>query len=483
MRSNHFRWCLIVTVIVASALAWRTARALDGTKPDVKPALAGVWQGIIKVQSIELRVVLHITANGDGFKATLDSPDQGAKGIPVDCVTLEGESVKLELKGIKASFEGKFANDGQTIQGKWTQAGTLPLEFKRLEKEPDYSRPQEPKKPYPYVEEEVTYKNDEAGITLAGTLTYLASDKPAPAVLLISGSGPQDRNETVMGHKPFLVLADYLTRRGMAVLRVDDRGVGGSTGDTMTSTTSDMAADALAGIAYLKSRKEINGREIGLLGHSEGGLVAPLASSMSDDVAFIVMLAGTGVTGEEILYRQAELIAKAQGADDAARAAAHSTQERMIEAIKESADSAEAEKRMREIADEELAKSAAGRKQNQAAKVAMESQLKLALSPWFRYFLTYDPQPALRKVKCPTLAINGEKDLQVDPKQNLPPIEAALKDSGNADFEVRELGGLNHLFQHCQTGSPSEYSKIDETFAPEALQLIGDWILSKAANR
>jgi uncharacterized protein len=474
---------IVLITIVISALTWHIAGNAAETKPDAKPSLAGVWQGIIKVQSIELRVVLHITAEGDGYKATLDSPDQGAKGIPVDRVALEGENVKLELKGIKASFEGKFADDGQTIQGKWTQAGTLPLEFKRLEKEPDFSRPQEPKKPYPYVEEEVTYKNEAANITLAGTLTYLVSEKPALAVLLISGSGPQDRNETVMGHKPFLVLADYLTRHGIVVLRVDDRGVGGSTGNTMTSTTADMAADALAGVAYLKSRKEVNGREIGLLGHSEGGLVAPLAASISDDVAFIVMLAGTGVTGEEILYRQAELIAKAQGAAAAALAASRRTQEHIIQAVKESADAADAEKRVHEIADEELGKSAAGEAIDSAAKAAMESQLKLALSPWFRYFLTYDPQPALRKVKCPTLVLNGEKDLQVDPKQNLPPIEAALKDGGTSEFEVRELAGLNHLFQHCQTGSPTEYSKIDETFAPEALELIGDWILRKTTNR
>ncbi|HVA48490.1 MAG TPA: alpha/beta hydrolase [Pirellulales bacterium] len=482
MRRSLIRWCILLTVMVASALPWHTAGTAAETKPDAKPSLAGVWQGIIKVQSIELRVVLRIVAEGDRYKATLDSPDQGAKGIPFDRITLEGDNVKLELKAIKASFDGKLTKDGQTIQGKWTQAGTLPLDFKRLEKEPDYSRPQEPKKPYPYVEEEVTYKNDAAGITLAGTLTYLASDKPAPAALLISGSGPQDRNETVMGHKPFWILADYLTRRGIVVLRVDDRGVGGSTGNTMTSTTADMAADALAGVAYLKSRKEVDSREIGLLGHSEGGLVAPLAASLSDDVAFIVMLAGTGVAGEQILYRQAELIAKAQGADDAARAASRSTQERMIKAIKESADSAEAEKRVRDIAAEELAKSATGEEQGPAAKAAMEAQLKLGLSPWFRYFLTYDPQPALRKVKCPTLVLNGEKDLQVDPKQNLPPIAAALKDGGNPDFEVRELAGLNHLLQHCQTGSPSEYSKIDETLAPEALEIIGDWIASKTAR-
>lgn len=450
-------------------------------KPDNKPSLVGVWQGTLKVQAIELRVVLRIAAEGDGYKATLDSPDQGAKGIPVSRVLLEGDIVKLDMKTIKASFEGTLADDRQSIAGKWSQAGTLPLEFKRLDKEPDSDRPQEPKKPYPYVAEEVSYKNAAANITLAGTLTYLATDTPAPAVLLISGSGPQDRDESIMGHKPFLVLADYLTRRGIVVLRVDDRGVGGSTGDTMASTTQDMASDALAGVAFLKSRGQVNARRIGLLGHSEGGLVAPLAAGSRDDVAFVVMLAGTGVTGEEILFRQGELIAKAQGADEAALAGNRRLQQRIVHVIKTTDDPAAAEKQIRKIADEELHEIADADKKEAAAK-ALDAQMKLILSPWFRYFLTYDPRRALAKVKCPVLAINGERDLQVDPRQNLPAIEAALKSGGNPDFQVRELKGLNHLFQHCQTGSPAEYGKISETFAPEALEVIADWILSKSGR-
>jgi pimeloyl-ACP methyl ester carboxylesterase len=451
-------------------------------KPDGKPSLVGVWQATLKIQTIELRVVLHVTADGDRYQATVDSPDQGAKGIPVDRIVLEGDTVKLELKSIKASFEGKLADDAQSIEGKWTQAGSLPLAFKRLDKEPDFSRPQEPKKPYPYAAEDVTYKNDAGDVTLAGTLTCLASDTPAPAVLLISGSGPQDRDESIMGHKPFLILADYLTRRGVVVLRVDDRGVGGSTGNTMASTTADMASDALAGVVFLKSRNEVDANRIGLLGHSEGGLVAPLVASSCGDVAFIVMLAGTGVTGEEIIYRQGELIAEAQGADEAALATNRRLQQRMVQAIKASSDPAEAEKRVREIAAEEV-ESVADADKKETLKKSLDAQLKLGLSPWFRYFLTYDPQPALRKVKCPVLALNGARDLQVDPKQNLPVIATALKMGGNRDVAVVELAGLNHLFQHCQTGSPAEYGKIDETIAPEALQIIGDWILSKAGRR
>lgn len=480
MRTRLVVPCLILAMVGQIVLALPGTGTSAEPETDTKPALAGIWQATLKVQGIELRVVLHISPDGNAYKATLDSPDQGAKGIPVDRVALEAHTVKVEIKSIKASFEGTLSDDKQTIDGSWTQAGTLPLTFKRLDKEPEYSRPQEPKKPYPYVEEAVTYKNGD--ITLAGTLTYLASEIPAPAVLLISGSGPQDRNESVMGHKPFLVLADYLTRRGIVVLRVDDRGVGGSSGNTMSSTTADMADDALAGVAFLKSRKQVNSRQIGLTGHSEGGLVAPLAASMSDDVAFIVMLAGTGVTGEEIIYLQAELIAKAQGADNEALAASRRAQEQMVKAIKGSSNAAEVEKLVREIADEQLPKSAK-EEDSATTKAALESQLKLALSPWFRYFLTYDPRPALRKVKCPTLALNGEKDLQVDPKQNLPAIEAALKEGGNSDFELRELAGLNHLFQHCQTGSPTEYSKIDETFSPEALEIIGDWILAKTGRQ
>jgi hypothetical protein len=276
------------------------------------------------------------------------------------------------------------------------------------------------------------------------------------------------------------VLADYLTRRGIAVLRVDDRGVGGSTGNVMQATTHDFAADALAGMAYLRSRKEVDPRKIGLLGHSEGGLVAPLAAAQSPEVAFIVLLAGTGVPGEEILYRQGELIARAAGAGDELIAQGRKVQERLFAVLKQQLDDRQTEARLREIMAEEAARNPANATlAKEALQQQIDAQVAAILSPWFRAFLRYDPRPVLEKVRCPVLALNGEKDLQVDPRQNLPEIEKALARGGNRDFTVRELAGLNHLFQSCQTGAVAEYGKIDETFSPRALALIGDWIIAR----
>src|SRR5262249_4567618 len=331
--------------------------------------------------------------------------------------------------------------------------------------------------------EEVAYENSAAKIKLAGTLTLPRTDGPVPAVLLITGSGAQDRDESLLGHKPFLVLADYLTRRGIAVLRVDDRGVGGSTGKVSESTTDDFTGDVLAGVAFLKGHREIDKGRIGLCGHSEGALVAPLAASRSDDVAFIVMLAGTGVPGEEVIFRQQELIARAQGVDGLALAAARGSQEQIFKIMREQPDLAQAEEQIRKVVAEQIAAAAAAAPDSKDALEAQaNAQVKALFTPWYRFFLTYDPRPALRKVRCPVLALIGEKDLQVDPRQNLEPIEMALKEGGNRDYTAKELQGLNHLFQHCQTGSPAEYGKIDETFSPEALKLVGDWIVERTSK-
>ena len=328
------------------------------------------------------------------------------------------------------------------------------------------SRPQDPKAPFPYRQEEVTYPSKEPGIKLAGTLTFPASGGPFPAALLITGSGAQNRNEEIMGHKPFLVLADSLTRRGIAVLRVDDRGVGGSSAGPPTATSLSFAQDVLAGESYLKSRPEINPNRIGLIGHSEGGIIAPMVAAQSPDVAFIVLMAGTGVKGEEVLTEQGKLVMRANGASEELIQENSKVQKMLFDVIKSTSDSEAAEKQTRES----LATV------NPIIRDAALAQLKMALSPWMRYFVTYDPQPALEKVKCPVLAINGEKDLQVPPGQNLPAIEKALRAGGNKDFKTIELPGLNHLFQTCKTGSIAEYSQIDETISPVALDLISSWI-------
>ncbi|MDZ7364061.1 MAG: alpha/beta fold hydrolase [candidate division KSB1 bacterium] len=453
--------------------------------------LEGIWQGVLKVQSLELRIVFNISKTPEGkFTATLDSPDQGATGIPVSAVTFENGNVKIEVKSIFGVFDGKLESDQTTITGEWKQgAAALPLVLKRTDKAPELPRrPQEPQKPYPYHEEEVVYDNRQAGIKLVGTLTLPQSGEPFPAVILITGSGPQNRDEALLGHRPFLILADALTRRGVAVLRFDDRGVGKSTGEFAKATSADFATDVIAGIEYLKTRREINPKQIGLIGHSEGGLIAPMVAAQTSDVAFIVMMAGPGITGAEILDLQGALIAKANGASEAVIAKNRDLQKKMFAVVKAEKDDAVAEKKLRPIWTEAL--QALTDEEKKALDFSganpdslFQIQIKQLLSPWFRHFLFYDPQPTLKKVKCPVLAINGEKDLQVPPKENLSAIEKALKAGGNKNFTVTELPGLNHLFQTATTGSPAEYAKIEETISPAALQMMGDWILAQVKSK
>jgi len=449
-------------------------------------SIEGIWQGKLKVPGTELRVVFKISKNPDGtLTATLDSLDQGVSGIPVEEVIFEDNTLRLEVKSAGAVFEGKVSDDFLVIEGEWKQSGgTFPLTVKRVDKAVEILRPQVPKKPYPYIEEEVAYENKEAGITLAGTLTLPPGKGPSPAVLLISGSGPQDRNETIYNHHPFLVLADYLTRQGIAVLRVDDRGVGESTGDFSQATSVDFASDVLAGIEYLKTRKEINPEQIGLIGHSEGGLIAPMVAVKSPDVAFIILMAGTGLTGEEILYLQGALISRAMGVSEEDIAKNRQFNEKIFSLIKEEKDKKIIEEKLRQMFMEDWAELNEEEKSRIGdPEVFLKAQLQSLLSPWLKFFLTYDPKSTLSKVKCPVLAINGEKDLQVPPKENLSAIEEALKVGGNQNYTIKELPNLNHLFQTAQTGLPAEYAKIEETISPVALKIISDWILEQTETK
>jgi pimeloyl-ACP methyl ester carboxylesterase len=386
-------------------------------------------------------------------------------------VTRSGSSLIIALNGIGVVFDGKISADLSSIDGTFTQMGNgLPLLIKRVKDQAalEPRRPQNPVKPYPYREEDVTYASTTAGNTLAATLTIPPGKGPFPAVLLIVGSGPHDRDESLMGHKPFLVLADYLTRKGIVVLRADKRGVGKSTGDAATATSADYATDAEAGVAYLKTRVEVDPRKIGLIGHSEGGIVAPMVAARNPSIAFIVMMAGSGVPGDQIIVEQVRLLAEVNGVSKE-KAAENAAKEReLITLIEKEKDDAVLKKELHD---------------KLAADGVPEAQISPSImavtSPWFRNFLTYDPATALRKVTCPVLAINGSLDLQAPPAQNLPAIRKALEDGGNKHFEVDELPGLNHLFQTAKTGSPAEYAQIEETFAPVALDKMASWILKQ----
>ena len=360
-------------------------------------------------------------------------------------------------------------------------------------------RPQEPQRPFPYQEEFVFFENIRAeGVRLAGTLTMPETGGPFPAVVLVSGSGPQDRDENLEGHKPFLVIADYLTRRGIAVLRYDDRGVFQSRGNFATATTEDLASDAQAAVEYLEARQEIDPERIGIVGHSEGGLIAPMVSVRYSSVDFIVLLAGPGFVGEEILYMQQALILASLGADEVGIAFNRRRSELYNTVLKEEPDNALAAERLRQIwldslegkilpegfSDEELEsvfaelESLTEKQKTDITRSVFEPQMRNFLTPWYRFFLTYDPRPALRQVQVPVLAMNGDKDLQVPGRENLEAIEAALVEGGNADFSIVELPNLNHLFQTSETGALSEYAVLDETFAPVALEVLGDWLVA-----
>ncbi|CUU38622.1 hypothetical protein GXSOP10_14212 [Armatimonadetes bacterium GXS] len=436
----------------------------------------GDWYGTLKVGAAELRIVFHLKPTPDGgYTGTVDSPDQGAVGIPISEIKVEEQKITLRVESVQGEFVGTLSEDGKTLKGEWKQSGTsLPLELKRDAPPPAPKRPQEPKPPFPYHTEDVVVVNQKANVKLAGTLTLPRSKPPFACVVLLTGSGAQNRDEEIFGHKPFLVLADYLTRRGFATLRMDDRGVGGSTGDMSRATTLDFVQDALAAVAYLKSRREIDPKRIGLLGHSEGALVATIAAAQSHEVAFVVLLAGTGVPGEQILYRQAELIARKSGVPEDAIIRNRQLQARVFEILRREPDDEKAANQITEALIANLTKGTLSEAQRQV----LEAQARTYTRPWFRLFIDLNPAIYLRRIKCPLLALVGANDLQVDPDQNLPAIEKALKAGGNKQFVVRKLPGLNHLFQKSETGLPTEYAKIEETFNPDALKIIGDWLQS-----
>ena len=461
---------------LASPIPLVSAAIQTATAPQATSGVEGNWQGALEVSAFKLRLVLKISKTPDGkLTATVDSLDQSAKDLAVDTITFQDGTLKFEMKALGASYVGTLSKDGTELTGQFTQGGVLPLDFKRVTdaSQLELKRPQTPKKPYPYTEEEVSYENKQDQVKLAATLTLPPGNGPFPAVVLITGSGPQDRNEALLGHQPFLVLADYLTRRGIAVLRADDRGVGGTSKGGPNDTTENFASDALAGVEFLKTRKEINPKQIGLIGHSEGGMAAPMVAAKSDNVAFIVLMAGPGIPGDKLLIKQTGLIASAECEKEVERSLAES--QNLFAIVSQEKDSVVARQKLHDAA---IKRAEAAKKRVDAQLASSETQSYAFATPWFRYFLSYDPRPTLMKVHVPVLAINGGKDLQVPPKEDLDGIEQALKDGGNRDYKVVLLPGLNHLFQTSRTGAPSEYAEIEETIAPIALQTVGDWIVA-----
>ncbi len=468
------------TILVIVAILWMESMLGTGWGTSrgtaASPSIAGKWLGIIKTPGMDLRIAFEISqAKEGGYAAVVHSIDQGAMNIPISTVTRSGDSLRLELKSAFA-YEGKLQPDGNTIEGNWIQGDSTRLVMKRVDQIPELNRPQTPKKPYPYTEEEVVYKNPAADVSIAGTLTRPKGKGPFPAVLLLAGSGPSDRDEAALGHKPFLVLADHLTRQGIAVLRADKRGVGKTTGTFGSSGIEEFASDALAGVKYLKSRTEVDARRIGLIGHSEGGGVAPLVAAQAREVSYLVLLAAPGMSAYDILVLQDGTEAKAGGSTDEEVALIRGFSRRFYTLVLRAKDNAEIEREANALyatlTDAE--KRALG-----WPNLRGTLSLAWALAPGSRENLKFDIRPVLRQVRCPVLALNGGKDCQVPPRENLAGIERELQAGGNKDHTLRELPGLNHLLQTCSTGATSEYLRIEETMSPLVLQTVSDWILAK----
>jgi len=469
--------------VIAFLLIIASALAVAAQTPALN--VDGNWLATLTVSDVKLRLILKVEKSANGYAAKFDSPDQGAVDLPIDSIVLDGKKLTFSAAKFDITYEGTLNEAGDEISGIFKQrSGSTPMVFKRIAALPTLNRPQEPKKPYPYDEQEVSYRNEKDNVKIAGTLTLPRSAGPHPVVLLITGSGSQDRNETIAGHHPFLLLADYLTRNGIAVLRVDDRGIGGTDTGSLSATSENFAEDVLAGVSFLKQRKEIDPKMIGLIGHSEGGMIAPMVAARSKDVAFIVLLAGLGQTGEDVIYTQTELIHKAQGTPPETLTHIVSLSRRINAVVKSETDG----KRIEQRINEEVAAYAGTLSEPEKqlfdpAAAAIKTFMPMYKTPWYRYFIMFDPRPVLKNVRVPVLALNGEHDLQVAWKENLDLIAASLKAGGNENVTTKAFPKLNHLFQTSPTGLLSEYSQIEETMSPEVLKTMSDWILTRTSRK
>jgi pimeloyl-ACP methyl ester carboxylesterase len=440
----------------------------------------GPWMGKLNVGAIQFRLGVNLSVdNADKINALLDSPDQDAFGIKTDTTIISGDNITIKVKKLMAGYEGTIVQGDSLINGKWTQGGqTFDLNLKKMLKPVVLNRPQEPKPPFPYKSKDVTFLNEKANIELAGTLTIPEGKGPFPAVVMVTGSGAQDRDEALMGHKPFLVISDYLTRNGIAVLRYDDRGFAKSKGVFATSTTYDFADDAEAGLMWLRKQPLIDINHIGIAGHSEGGLIAPIVASRNNNVNFIILLAGPGISGEDIILAQTDIISQKSGIKPEEIKKTLMIDKEIFDVIIKEQDKAKATAAARKIMEDAVNNDKSTTDVEKSAQLkSIDGKIAQLTSDWFLTFIKLDPKPYLLKTKCPVLALNGTKDVQVPYKVDLEAIDKYLKSAGNKHYIIMKIEGVNHLFQHADTGLPTEYGNIEETFAPEALKAMSDFIL------
>jgi len=440
--------------------------------------IIGNWTGTINAGVSKFTFVFKLWIDDyKVLKVTLDSPEQDLKNIPVNEIIIKDDSLKLDIRSIQRRYYAVMNKNDLVINGLYIRNGQInfPLLLKKVESEVILKRPQMPKKPYPYKEEEISFINENDGTRLAGTLTIPDGTAPFPSVILISGSGAQDRDESFFGHKTFLVIADYLTRNGVAVLRFDDRGVGGSSGDHLQATSKTNSEDVIYATGFLRSRNDINKRNVGLIGHSEGGLIASIVASKCPNIAYIILLGAPGTSIEENLYQQNEMIRMAEGESSNMIGLYNSLQKQIFSIIKEEANDSVAAVKLRSAYT-------MNRYQllSPEQKKDIDTRIKDLLTPYFKDIIKCDPSPFLQNVKCPVLAITGEKDLQASPTINLAAMDEAFKSGGNKNYKLIELPRINHMMQTCKKGTISEYANIEETISPLVLNTISEWILTNS---
>lgn len=445
--------------------------------------ITGQWYGLLEIPVAPMPFNLAITQTGTGYSATIDSPEQKVAGMPVENLIFNKDSLSFTIAAAGITYAGLLAAD-QIIRGEFRQQNfSVKLDFKRegiLVK--SLNRPQEPQKPYPYVSQEIAFRNEKASITLAGTLTMPRGKGKFPAVVLISGSGAQDRNETVMGHKPFLVIADYLTRHGIAVLRFDDRGTAASQGNFATAGLSDFASDVESALLYLRKRKEVDTLRIGLLGHSEGGIVGPMvAAKKGNEVAFLVLMAAPGLPGDQLLLKQSYDVGKAAGMTEANLKRAEVLNKGIYALVRQEVDSTSLTKKLNDYLNKEIKNQYnPGQIKDWEIQQFVAKTIADVTSSTVIEALRCNPQDNIVLLKCPVLALYGEKDIQVAAEGNLQAIEIALKKGENKDFKALSFEGLNHLFQQCKKGTIEEYKQIEQTISPAVLEEVKVWILEHA---
>jgi uncharacterized protein len=458
MKNRVFRFIFLLSLVVNPLFAQND--------------LVGTWEGAITIVGQDLKIFVHFSADNQALSAKIDIPQQGAKGIPLQNINYENPKISFELVATgapTAQFVGE--KNGDEIQGKFTQAtyeGTFKLKMGAIKTESAVK-----KEPLPYREENVSFKNGET--TFGGTLTLPKTTGKHPAMVLITGSGPQDRNEEILGFKAFEIVADYFTRQGIAVLRYDDRGVGETKGgkSILECTSEDFAQDVAEAVKYLRTRPEIDTQQIGLYGHSEGGIIAPMLAARNKTIAFIILSAGTGVKGIDILNEQKKLILQANGATTETINHEMKINELVYKTVISNQGWDELKKQLRE----DFAK--AFNLKDQALEQAVDAQINNIKTPWWKYFMQYDPAPTLAQVKCPTLLLFGGLDLQVPPVQSEKVMLKALKKAKNRDYQSKTFAQANHLFQEAKTGSPSEYGILKKDFVDGYLAFISDWLLKR----